>query len=203
MKTRGTGPERGPPPEGGAPRAAARRALHVAVSAAVLYWWFPERVVELGATRDQIVIAGMAVAVALEAVRLRRHALVFPMREYERNRVGGHVWLVAGCAVAVLLSEQRFAMVTILGTTLVDPLIGELRGRGHERLAPVAGLAAWGAQATAWVLLVPLDTPWALIPLGAVVAVAAEAVDIPHLDDNLTMNLAPLAAMTAAATLVG
>jgi hypothetical protein len=184
-------------PEGDGRRALARRALHVAVSASVLYWWFPERVDEVGLTRDQLVWGGVAVMLVLEALRLGRRRIVFPMREYERRRLGGHAWLVLGCALAVVFFEQRVAMLTVLGTTLVDPLIGELRGRGHARAAPFVGLVAWVGQAVAWVLLVPLDTPWLLIPVGAAVAVAAEAVDVPHIDDNFMMNIAPLVAMAA------
>jgi dolichol kinase len=187
-----------PAPRG---RAVARRAMHIAVSLAVLYWWFPERVVEIGATRDQLVVGATAAVVALEAVRLRRGRLVFPMREYERRQVGGHVWLVVGCAVAVLFFEQRFAMVAILGTTLVDPVLGELRSRGLGRIAPAVGFGAWVTQALACATLVPLDTPLALILLGGVVAVAAEALEVPRVDDNFTMNLAPLVAMSAASWL--
>ncbi len=148
-------------------------------------------------------LGGVAVVLALEAVRLSRHSLVFPMREYERRKVGGHVWLVVGCAVAVVFFEQRFAMITILGTTLVDPLIGEVRQRGFARWAPAAGALAWAGQALVWVLVVPLAAPLALIPLGAFVAVAAEAYNVPHLDDNITMNLAPLVVMAVAAAAIG
>lgn len=147
-------------------------------------------------------LAGVATMLALEAVRLKRRALVFPMREYERGRVGGHVWLVLGCAIAVVFFEQRLAVLTILGTTLVDPLIGELRGRGYARGAPAVGAVAWAAQAIVWVTLVPLDTPLVLVPVGAAFAVMAEHFDVPLLDDNLTMNLAPLFVMAGLAALL-
>lgn len=169
----------------------------------MLYWWFPERVAEVGLTRDQLVLAGVAVMLVLEAVRLRRKSLVFPMRPYERSRVGAHVWLVLGCALAVVFFEQRFAMLTILGTTLGDPVIGELRLRGHPRAAPVAGFAVWVAAAVACVVLVPLDTAAVLILVGAVVAVAAEGVEVPYVDDNFAMNMAPLVVMVAFAALFG
>ena len=173
----------------------ARRALHIAVSLAVLYWWFPDRIAELSVTKEQLTVAGLAVMWALEAVRLRRAALIFPMRDYERKRPGAHVFLVTGCAVAVLFFPQRYAMACILGVTLIDPLMGELRCRNLGRVTRVAGFAAWCAQAAVVAVLVPLALPLALILVGAAIAVAVEGRRWGWLDDDFTMNLAPMLAL--------
>jgi dolichol kinase len=182
----------------------ARRALHVAVSLAVLYYWFPERVVELGLSKQEIAVIGVALMAAVEAVRLRRKAIVFPMRDYERGQIAGHLWFVFGCLVALLFFPQRFAMITILGTALVDPLEGEIRGRESVRkYAEAAGFAAWCAVAFICILAVPLATPLVLVPLGAALAVLAEAKKIKLIDDNFLMNIVPLLGLTAAAALAG
>jgi len=169
------------------------------VSLSVLYYWFPKRVVEWGVTREEITVAGVLILGLLEAVRLLRGKLVFPMREYERRQIGGHFWLVLGCAVALIFFDQRFAMLTILGTTLVDPLIGELRVRGSTTLALVAGFLAWCAVAALVVAATPLSTPLYLIPVGAAAAVGAAHFKIRHLDDNFLMNLVPLAVLAGLA----
>jgi len=180
-------------------RRVARRIFHVAVSLSVLYYWFPKRVVELGVSREEIAVAGVIALAVLEVLRLLKGKLVFPMREYERRQIGGHFWLVLGCAVALIFFEQRFVMLTILGTTLVDPLIGELRLRSFPRLAVVAGFLAWCAVATAAVAAASLATPFYLIPVGAAFAVGAEHRKIRYLDDNFLMNLVPLLVLTAVA----
>lgn len=182
----------------------ARRALHVAVSLAVLYYWFPERVVEIGRSKQEIAVAGVAALAVLEAIRLRRKAIVFPMREYERGQLAGHFWLVLGCLVALLFFPQRFAMIAILGTTLVDPLIGELRARESIRKhAEAAGFVAWCAVAVACILAVPLAAPLVLVPLGAALAVLAEAKKIKRIDDNFLMTVVPALGLTAVAVLAG
>jgi dolichol kinase len=182
----------------------ARRALHAAVSLAVLYYWFPERVVEIGLSKQEIAVAGVAVMAAIEAVRLRRKAIVFPMRDYERSQIAGHLWFVFGCLVALLFFPQRFAMITILGTAFVDPLEGEIRARDSiRRYADAAGFAAWCVVAVGCILAVPLATPLVLVPLGAALAVLAEAKKVKQIDDNFLMNIVPLLGLTTVASLVG
>lgn len=181
-------------------RAVWRRIFHVAVSASVLYWWLPDPLLPMGIARRDFVIGGMLVLTALEAVRLARGAIVFPMREYERRRLGGHYWLVLGCAVALLLFEQRFAMITILGATLVDPWIGETKKSRGSKWAIMTGFAMWCAIAAICIILVPLPTKLELVPLGAAFAVGAEAAKVRFIDDNFLMIVVPLVALTAVAS---
>ena len=180
-----------------------RRAFHIAVSLAVLYYWFPPTIRELGISRETLMVVAFGALSILEGVRLWRGGLVFPMREYERRQLGGHFWLVLGCVVALLFFEQRFAMITILGTTLVDPLIGEMRGKVRPPFVLAAGFFAWLAVAIATITVAGLATPLALLPIGAAVAVAAERRKVPRVDDDFLMNVVPLVVLTALAITLG
>lgn len=185
-------------------RRAFRRAFHALTSLFVVYWWFPERVAEVDLSRQEIAIVGLALLACFEAYRIHKGWLFFGLRDYERKRVAGYFWGASGYVFALLLFEQRFAMLTILGTTLVDPLLGELRASEWKEWGPLAGSAAWCAVAAACVLLVPLPTtPLPFIPLGAALAVAAESVRVPHVDDNFVMNVVPLLSLAALAAALG
>lgn len=180
-----------------------RRGFHALTSLFVVYWWFPERVVELDLTRQQVAVVGLALLASFEAYRIHKGWLFFGLREYERKHIAGYFWGASGYVVALLFFEQRFAMLTILGTTLVDPLLGEMRAGPWKKWGPPAGFGAWCAIAIACVAFVPLSTPVYLIPLGAALAVAAEAVKMRPIDDNLVMNIVPLLSLTALAAILG
>jgi dolichol kinase len=180
-----------------------RRGFHMASSLFVVYYALPPVVPGLELRREHVALLGLALLTAFEAYRISHGWLFFGLREYEKHWVAGYYWGAAGYVVALLFFEQRFAMVTILGTTLVDPLIGELRQAGLKRAAPAAGLGAWTAVALTCIFLVPLPTPLALVPVGAAIAVAAESTKVPRVDDNFIMNLAPLVALTATAAVLG
>jgi dolichol kinase len=180
-----------------------RRGFHMLSSLFVVYYWLPPYLDPVALTRDQVALLGLFVLTSFEAYRIHRGWLFFGLRDYEKRRVAGYYWGAFGYVIALLLFPQRFAMITILGTTLTDPVLGELRKRGRKRTALAAGLAVWTAIALSLVALVPLPTPVLLVPVGAALAVAAEWVKVPHLDDNFLMNLVPLVAMTALAALAG
>jgi hypothetical protein len=180
-----------------------RRGFHALTSLFVIYWWFPERVVELDLTRDQIALIGLALLACFEAYRIHKGWIFFGLRDYEAKRPAGYFWGATGYVLALLLFEERFAMITILGTTLVDPILGELRTSPWKKWGPPVGFGAWCAVAATCVVVVPLATPWALIPVGAALAVAAERPRQSYIDDNFVMNVVPLLCLTALAAAWG
>ena len=142
-----------------------RRGFHMLSSLFVVYYWLPEYLDPLELTRNQVAILGLALLTAFEAYRIHRGWLFFGLRDYEKKRVAGYYWGASGYVIALLLFEQRFAMITILGTTLTDPVLGELRKAGRIRAALAAGLGVWTAIALSCIFLVPLSTPLVLVPL--------------------------------------
>ncbi len=180
-----------------------RRAFHTLTSLFVVYYWFPERVTEIDMTREQLAVVGLLLLACFEAYRIHKGWLFFGLRDYEKKAPAGYFWGATGYVLALLLFEQRFAMVTILGTTLVDPILGELRATEWKKMGPPVGFIAWSAVAYTCVLLVPLATPLVFIPIGALIAVVVEAPKVPYVDDNFVMNIVPLLSLTALAAVLG
>lgn len=180
-----------------------RRGFHSLTSLFVVYWWFPERVVEVELGREQIALIGLGLLACFEAYRIHKGWLFFGLREYEKKRPAGYFWGATGYVLALLLFEQRFAMITILGTTLVDPILGEMRASQWKQMGPPVGFIAWSVVAYACAVLVPLPTPLLLIPVGALIAVFVEAPKVPYVDDNFVMNIVPLLSLTALAAALG
>ena len=180
-----------------------RRGFHSLSSLFVVYYWLPEFIPELQLTRDQVAALGISLLLAFEAYRIHRGWAFFGLRDYERRWLAGYFWGALGYVIALVFFEQRFAMITILGTTLIDPVLGELRGTGAKRFAPAVGFVLWCAVALTCIFLVPLTTPLAFVPIGAAVGVAAESVKVKRLDDNFVMNIAPLLCLTALAAALG
>ena len=180
-----------------------RRGFHALSSLFVIYWWLPDYIAPLELTRQQVAVLGLSILAAFEAYRIHRGWVFLGLRDYEKKRIAGYFWGASGYVLALLFFDQRFAMITILGTTLGDPVLGELRETSLKRFAPAAGFAVWCAVALLCILLVPLSTPLALVPLGAALAVGAEWIKQPYIDDNFLMNIVPLLALTALAAGTG
>lgn len=182
---------------------ALRRVLHASFALSLAYYAVPDPVPGLGAPRGALSLLGVALVGVVEAVRIRKGWTLPLMRDYERRWVAGYFWLGSGCVLALVLFPKPLAVAAILGTALVDPLIGELRPRLGIDAAAAAGFAAWAALATlsstfSGTLLAP-----PLIAAGAAAAVLSEGRRIPRFDDDLLMTLAPLIVMIALGAAIG
>jgi hypothetical protein len=180
-----------------------RRAFHSLSSLFVVYYWLPVYIEPLQLTRDEVAALGISLLLAFEAYRIHRGWLFFGLRDYEKRWIAGYFWGALGYVTALVFFPERFAMLTILGTTLVDPVLGEMRATPAKRWAPAVGFASWCAVALVCIFAVGLATPLVLVPVGAAIAVGAESVKVKRLDDNLVMNIAPLLGLTALAAALG
>jgi dolichol kinase len=169
----------------------------------VVYYWLPPTIDAVELTRSQIAVLGIFLLAGFEAYRIHRGWLFFGLRDYEKKWVAGYFWGALGYVVALLFFEQRFAMITILGTTLVDPVLGEMRPTTMKRWAPAVGFAAWCGMALTCIFAVGLTTPLLFVPVGAAIAVGAESIKTRRVDDNLLMNIIPLLCLTALAAATG
>ena len=136
----------------------------------------------------------------IEAVRLRSGIVIVGQREYESNQISALAWGALAVALAILIAPEgengsmeagKYGAPIILGMTLVDPVMGEVkRTQKNLRTAIIAGLAVsyavwigchfWiGTELIAALLLAPLTV------LGELPLTRA-------LDDNATMVLFPL-----------
>ncbi len=135
-----------------------------------------------------------------EAVRLRTGIVIVGQREYESSQISALAWGALAVALAILVAPEgeigsmgagKYGAPIILGMTLVDPVMGEVKRKMKDlRAAIILGLvvsyAVWvgchfwiGTELIAALLLAPLTV------LGELPTTRA-------IDDNATMVLFPL-----------
>jgi hypothetical protein len=136
----------------------------------------------------------------IEAVRLRTGIVIVGQREYESRQISALAWGSLAVALALLIAPEGgkggmkagiYGTPIILGMTLVDPVMGEVkRVKQDLRAAVIAGMiisySVWlgchfwiGTDIIAAVLLAPLT-------------VLGEIPSTKLIDDNATMVLLPL-----------
>ena len=135
-----------------------------------------------------------------EAFRLRTGIVIVGQREYESSQISALAWGALAVALAILIAPEgenggmeagKYGAPIILGMTLVDPVMGEVKRTMKDlRAAIILGLvvsyAVWvgchfwiGTELIAALLLAPLTVLGELPPTRAI-------------DDNATMVLFPL-----------
>ena len=138
--------------------------------------------------------------IVIEVVRLRTGIVIVGQREYESSQISALAWGALAVALAILIAPEgenggmgagKYGAPIILGMTLVDPVMGEVKRTMKDlRAAIILGLvvsyAVWvgchfwiGTELIAALLLAPLTVLGELPPTRAI-------------DDNATMVLFPL-----------
>jgi hypothetical protein len=176
-----------------------RRCLHASGAAVLVYYLYPT--VFLGLPTVLWIFGALIVIFLIEGMR-HVTALELPtIRVVERRRIASYTYYAVALVTVVLLFPRAIAVVAVLGTAFVDPLIGEMmvtpRVRRYYPYLP-------------WILYVAMAIPvlalvgsrsWpeaALFGLVAgTVAVAVEWPKIALLDDDLTMTLVPALVLLA------
>ena len=133
----------------------------------------------------------------IEIVRLRMGFVVFGQRDYESEQISAFFWGGFSVCLVLLLSPEvgiqnsAFGFPLILGLTLIDPLMGELR-RANWSSRNVIVIAYIGTILI-WIFChYFLGTPLFIAPFIAAIVVASEWPRLTWIDDNATMLLIPL-----------
>lgn len=183
-----------------------RRCLHGAGASVLLYYVLPDRAFIVLPKLDVLLLA-LAAVLVLETLRHLTGAELPTIRPYEQRRVASFVFYAVALVVAVLLFPEPIAVVVVLGTSLVDPLIGELRIRRAR--APAYPLVPWVVYVVLGTTGLWIVTRVALAPILATVAAAGAigvAVEAPRtrwVDDDLAMTLIPAIVLWLGATFAG
>jgi hypothetical protein len=181
-----------------------RRILHGLGALVVLYYVLPSRLFVVVST-EEVILALLALVLLLEAAR-QLGALELPtVRPFEKDRVASFAYYSIALVAAVLVFPEPIGATVAVGTALVDPLIGELRGSARFRsyypglpitLYTIIGLGAFLATTTR-----DYDSSLLLAFAAALVAVAAERPKNRWVDDDLLMTIAPALLLLALVTL--
>ncbi len=179
-----------------------RRITHVSMaSIPYLYYVHGEAISSYFSLQAREFVSAICILILIiEAVRLRSGIVIVGQREYESNQISALAWGALAVALAILIAPEgengsmeagKYGAPIILGMTLVDPVMGEVkRTQKNLRTAIIAGLAVsyavwigchfWiGTELIAALLLAPLTVLGELPPTRAI-------------DDNATMVLFPL-----------
>jgi hypothetical protein len=179
-----------------------RRVTHVSMaSIPYLYYVHGESISSYLSLQPREFVSAICILIlVIEAVRLRTGIVVVGQREYESRQISALAWGALAVALALLIAPDGgkegmqagiYGAPIILGMTLVDPVMGEIkRAKQDLRAAVIAGMvisySVWlgchlwiGTDIIAAVLLAPLT-------------VLGEIPSTKLIDDNATMILLPL-----------
>jgi hypothetical protein len=177
-----------------------RRILHCLGAVVLLYYALPHRLVGWF-TAEELLLIGLGLVLVLELLRWWIGVELPTIRAYERARVASYTFYAIALVVTVLLFPLPIALVVILGTAFVDPLIGEVRASDRWRPTypwlPGAVYILLGAGALVVVVHWPPVLAVGAAAVAAVVALAVERPKLPGIDDDLAMTLVPALVLLA------
>jgi dolichol kinase len=184
-----------------------RRFVHALVALAPIYYLLPVDLPYVNVRRWVLLIVFIAAMFVFESVRVWKKFTFLGLRPHEKDRLASHAWAAAGLVIVLWLFPHDIASAAIVGWALVDPLLGELRGRKMDlRLVVILSAATYFALACVMFLLWSERSFAALAALsfvGMVIAIPAEWVEVRFLDDDFLMSVLPAVAMLALSLLLG
>jgi hypothetical protein len=177
-----------------------RRLLHGLGAFALLYLIVPPRLLVV-VPNDVILLVALELIFIVEYLRHVRHWELPTIRPYEEGRIASYVFYATALTAALLFFPGPVAAAVVLGTALVDPLLGELRLRStHPASSIVPGISVYTVLAAVAFAIFGGWRGLALGILALVAAVVAVSVEWPAwgtVDDDLAMTLVPGAILTA------
>ena len=185
-----------------------RRFNHTMGACYVVYFLLPSTL--FGIDRFAFATGFWFATAAVDTMRLRSSREMPGMREYERHRIAGFLWFTSGATILLAAHEylgvgQAVVMATIIAAAYTDPLLGELKSRlSYQQTLACGFIMAFLIYIFIFGMASGFSGPvlgYALV--AAVVMIAAELPNMKWLDDDLLMQLAPVAVLLLLATLPG
>lgn len=175
---------------------AIRRLVHICLPVLLLYYAVPEDT-WLGIDKRVVLLSVLFLLLVFEFVRLAQQIRVFGTRDYEMDNIAAYLWAGIGFTVAFLAFDFTLVVPAVLGMAWVDPVSGQLRGRG--RLYPWLPFGSYLLIAIVSLALLSSFDPLKIIAIavvGAASGIAAEHWRIRFVDDDFLMLVVPLVLMT-------
>ena len=176
-----------------------RRFIHLAmVIIPIIYYWEADFVSSFTGLEPKQIVSVCAFAIILsEVIRLRIGIVVFGQREYESSQPSAFFWGGTSVCLTLLIAPDEgmngaaYGLPLILGLTLVDPILGELRRANVS--TEVVILCGYLSTLAIWIFCAYfVGTPYIIVPFVSALVVASEWPRLPWIDDNATMLLIPL-----------
>ncbi|MFQ5919199.1 MAG: hypothetical protein ACE5I4_04040 [Thermoplasmata archaeon] len=178
-----------------------RRAIHLASPVFLAYYLLPD---DLGIGVPKLLVAALLwlVTLGIELLRLLGRLEILGIRDYERGQVSAYFWGGTGLFLGLALFPPAFVVVATFGMAWIDPLCAITRRRGGYPWVPLVAYLILAAVGLTLLTEFSFAAVLAFALVAAVVAVAAEYPRLRWIDDDFTMFIAPLIALTAAGALL-
>jgi hypothetical protein len=176
-----------------------RRCLHGLGALVLVYYLLPPGFFVV-LSNAAVLLLALGAVLLLEGLRWYGRLDLPTIRPFERDRVASFAYFAVALVAAVLLFPTPIAVAVVLGTALVDPLIGEMRlSERARRGLPAVPIAVYALLAFACFRGIG-EWGWGFAAgaavLAAALAIAVERLRARHLDDDLTMTIVPGAVLT-------
>ncbi len=172
-----------------------RRIFHIASPAFLAYYLIPETVTP-NITRLGLAILFVGTAGCIEIARIALGLRLFGMRPYEGQRVSAYAQGLLGLVTGILLFPEVIVVPVFLGMAWIDPLRSWCRKRRWPVVLPIAAYAVlFFATQTLMGSVPSVLTRVAYAVVATTVAMSVEGPRIPQVDDDLMMQVLPMAAL--------
>ena len=180
-----------------------RRVFHILSPVFLLYYLLPDQITP-NITRVSLAVLFVGTAGCIEIARIALRVRLFGMRPYEGQRVSAYAQGLLGLVIGIfVVGDPRIVVPVFLGMAWIDPLRSLARKRRWPVPLPIAAYAVLFFAAQSLIPVVPSLTARAIFTaIATTVAMAVEGPRIPQLDDDLSMQLLPMAALIVAMALV-
>ncbi len=178
------------------------------VSPAFLYYYLIPDNVTPNITRLSLALLFIGTAGCVEIARISLGLRLFGMRPYEGQRVSAYAQGLIGLTIGIFLVPvfvvpdrlaESVVVPVFIGMAWVDPLRSLCRKHGWPVVVAIAAYAILFFAAQSLVGGVPSWTARvAYAAVATVVAMAVEGPRIPQVDDDLMMQILPMAALVVA-----
>lgn len=188
-----------------------RRIFHVLSPAFLCYYLIPEQVTP-NITRLSLTLLFIGTAGCIEIARIALGLRLFGMRPYEGQRVSAYAQGLLGLMIGIFvvpalvpspIIAESIVVPVFFGMAWIDPLRAIGRKKKWPVVFPIAAYAILFFAAQTLVGGVPsLAARVVYTAVATIVAMSVEGPRIPQIDDDLMMQVLPMAALVVAVALL-
>ncbi len=180
-----------------------RRIFHIISPVFLSYYILPDQITP-NLTKLSLAVLFVGTAACIEIARIALGIKLFGMRPYEGQRVSAYAQGLLGLVIGIfVIQDPRIVVPVFVGMAWIDPLRSLCRRKGWPVAFPIAAYAVLFFVLQSVIPGIPSVTARVLFAaIATTVAMAVEGPRIPQLDDDLTMQLLPMAALLVAMALI-